>query len=49
MQVLTGPAARGDDEVIAGHRAALAGDPILAEAYDALTRAARALRSETGH
>ena len=49
MQVLTGPAARGDDEVIAGHRAALAGDPIVAEAYDALTRAARALRSDTGH
>ena len=37
-----------DDDVIAAHRAALAGDPTVAEAYEALTRAARALRSETG-
>ena len=47
MQVLTGPAVRGDDDVIAAHRATLAGDPIAAEVYDALTHAARALRGET--
>lgn len=46
MQVLTGPAVRGDDDVVSAHRDALAADPIAADVYDALTRATRALRSD---
>jgi predicted short-subunit dehydrogenase-like oxidoreductase (DUF2520 family) len=45
-EVLTGPAARGDAEAIAAHRAALRGDPETLAVYDALTRAAWLL---TGH
>jgi predicted short-subunit dehydrogenase-like oxidoreductase (DUF2520 family) len=41
--VLTGPAARGDTESIAAHRAALRHDPELLAVYDALTRAAASL------
>lgn len=44
LQVLTGPAARGDDTVIATHRAAIERDPVALSVYDALTRAAVALR-----
>lgn len=44
MQVLTGPAARGDDVVIAAHHEALGGEPLAAEVYDVLTRVARSLR-----
>jgi predicted short-subunit dehydrogenase-like oxidoreductase (DUF2520 family) len=43
-QVLTGPAARGDEGVITSHRDALRVDPVAAEVYDALTRAAREMR-----
>lgn len=42
-RALTGPVARGDHEVIAGHRAALAGDPQRLATYDALLAAARRL------
>ena len=42
-EVLTGPAARGDANAIAAHRAALRGDPELTAVYDALTRAATTL------
>jgi predicted short-subunit dehydrogenase-like oxidoreductase (DUF2520 family) len=38
--VLTGPAMRGDAEVIAAHRSALRDDPDALAVYDALTRAA---------
>lgn len=44
MQVLTGPAARSDEAVIDAHRDALRADPLAAEVYDVLTRAARTLR-----
>jgi predicted short-subunit dehydrogenase-like oxidoreductase (DUF2520 family) len=43
-EVLTGPAARGDSEAIAAHRAALRDDPEALAVYDALTRAALGLR-----
>ncbi|MEO7218340.1 MAG: DUF2520 domain-containing protein [Gemmatimonadaceae bacterium] len=39
-EVLTGPAARGDRDAIAAHRAALQNDPDALAVYDALTRAA---------
>lgn len=42
-EVLTGPAARGDSDTIAAHRAALQNDPEALAAYDALTRAALTL------
>lgn len=41
--VLTGPAARGDSEAIAAHRAALRHDSESLAVYDALTRAAATL------
>ncbi len=41
--VLTGPVARGDEETVAKHLAALEGDPEVADAYRALTRLARRL------
>lgn len=41
--VLTGPAARGDMEAIASHRAAIRNDPDALNVYDALTRAAESL------
>ena len=41
--VLTGPAARGDAEGIAAHRAALRYDPEMLAVYDALARAAASL------
>lgn len=44
--VLTGPAARGDTEAIASHRAALGYDPQTLAVYDALTRAAASLTAE---
>ncbi len=44
--VLTGPAARNDNDTIAAHRDALAADAEIAAVYDALTRAARALAAE---
>lgn len=44
--VLTGPAARGDTEGIAAHRAALRDDPDALAVYDALTRAAMTLRAD---
>lgn len=44
--VLTGPAARGDTEAIAAHRAALRNDPELLAVYDALTRAAASLTGD---
>lgn len=44
MQVLTGPAARGDETTIAAHRAALGTDPVALAVYDALTRAAGTLK-----
>lgn len=47
MQVLTGPAARGDETTIATHRTAIERDPLALAAYDALTRAAVALRGES--
>ena len=43
MDVLTGPAARGDSEAIAAHRAALRHDADLLAVYDALTRAVAGL------
>lgn len=45
-EVLTGPAARGDTEAIAAHRAALWHDPETLAVYDALTRAAAGLTSD---
>lgn len=43
-RALTGPVARGDEEVIGAHREALAGlEPRLLRTYDALLEAARAL------
>ncbi|MEO7042962.1 MAG: Rossmann-like and DUF2520 domain-containing protein [Gemmatimonadaceae bacterium] len=45
-EVLTGPAARGDTESIASHRAALSYDPQTLAVYDALTRAAASLTAE---
>jgi predicted short-subunit dehydrogenase-like oxidoreductase (DUF2520 family) len=45
-EVLTGPAARGDFESIAAHRAALRQDPESLAVYDALTRAAASLSGE---
>ncbi len=45
-EVLTGPAARGDTEAIASHRAALRHDPETLAVYDALTRAAASLTAE---
>lgn len=44
--VLTGPAARGDAEGIAAHRAALRDDPESLAVYDALTRAAARLTAD---
>ncbi len=45
---LTGPVARGDEDVIARHRAALADGPqITRQAYEALLLAARNLRERT--
>ncbi|MEO6777898.1 MAG: DUF2520 domain-containing protein [Gemmatimonadaceae bacterium] len=41
--VLTGPAVRGDEDAIAGHRAALANDSDALMVYDAMTRAALGL------
>jgi predicted short-subunit dehydrogenase-like oxidoreductase (DUF2520 family) len=41
--VLTGPVARGDAGSVARHVAALAADPVTADAYRALSRAAIAL------
>ncbi|HSU96119.1 MAG TPA: DUF2520 domain-containing protein, partial [Gemmatimonadaceae bacterium] len=41
--ILTGPAARGDAEGIAAHRAALRDEPEALAVYDALTRAATGL------
>lgn len=43
---LTGPAARGDAGTIAAHRAALAAQPDVLAAYDALTRAAADLAAQ---
>lgn len=43
-QVLTGPAVRGDEAVLAAHRDALRDDRMASEVYDVLTRAARAMR-----
>lgn len=43
MDVLTGPAARGDSDAISAHRAALRRDPDLLAVYDALTRAVAGL------
>lgn len=45
IQVLTGPAARGDEETIASHSGALRGESVAGEVYDVLTRAARTLRA----
>lgn len=42
-QALTGPVARGDEAVLAAHRAALASDPELLATYDALLALARRL------
>lgn len=42
-RALTGPVARGDELVIAAHRAALAADPARLATYDALLAAARRL------
>lgn len=44
--VLTGPAARNDNVIIAAHRDALEADAEIAAVYDALTRAARTLAAE---
>ena len=43
MDVLTGPAVRGDAGAIAAHRAALRHDPDMLAVYDALTRAVAGL------
>lgn len=45
-EVLTGPAARGDADAMASHRAALSHDPATLAVYDALTRAAASLTAE---
>lgn len=44
--VLTGPAARGDADAMASHRAALRYDPDVYAVYDALTRAALSLSGD---
>lgn len=44
-QMLTGPAVRGDEAVLAAHRDALKDDRTASEVYELLTRAARAMRA----
>jgi len=47
MDVLTGPAVRGDETTIAAHRAAIENDLVTVAVYDALTRATAALKGES--
>lgn len=48
-RALTGPVARGDDAVLAAHRAAIAGmHPAVRDAYEAMTRATRRLAAAAG-
>ncbi len=46
LEVLTGPAVRGDAETMAMHRGAIATDPDAAAVYDALSRATLSLTAD---